>query len=91
MGNIIVSGTVIEDLAEALGVDFNKQHNSGYMGPDNERGMFVDCVADNAGCITNYLDDNAELFIVDEGKFVEAFVGTLRTYWEFEREVEDDQ
>lgn len=91
MSNIIISGTAIENLAEALGVDFNKQHNSGYMGPDNERGLFVECVADNAGCITNFLDDNAELYIVDEDKFVEAFVGTLLTYREFEREVEDAQ
>lgn len=91
MGNVIISGTVIEDLAEALGVDFDQAHNGGYMGPNNERGLFVECVADNAGCTTNFLDDNADLYIVDEERFVEAFVGTLKSYLAVEAEGTDDQ
>lgn len=86
MSNIIISGTAIELLAKELGVDFNKQHNTGYMHEMNEKGLFVGAVSQIGKFEGNYLDDNAELFIADEERFATAFGVVFRAYKEAERE-----
>lgn len=91
MSNIIISGTAIERLAEELGMDFNKQHNTGYMGPNNEKGLFVDAISQVGGFEGNYLDDNIEYFIADEERFATAFGVVFRAYKEAESEVMDAQ
>lgn len=91
MSNIIISGTAIELLAEELGIDFNVPHNTGYMGPDNEKGLFVDAISQVGGFEGNYLDDNIEYFIADEERFATAFGVIFRAYKEAEAEVGDAQ
>lgn len=91
MSNIIISRTAIELLAEELGVDFNVPHNTGYMGPDNEKGLFVDAISQVGGFEGNYLDDNIEYLIADEERFATAFGVIFRAYKEAEAEVGDAQ
>lgn len=91
MSNIVISGTAIERLAYELGIDFNMPHSTGFMGPENERGLFVEFVSQTGDFVGNYLDDDIEYFIADEARFAYAFATVFRDWKAMQQEVANAQ
>lgn len=88
---IIISSEAIAGLAKALGIDFNKPHNGGYMGPDNEEGLFTEAVVWRDVSDVTCMDDNGDHYIIDEEKFVKYFADAFHSYKAAEQELPDDQ
>lgn len=84
MHNVIVSDVMIEFLAEKMGVDFSMPRHSGYMHADNEKGLFMEAVADISGAVIFNAD--ATHYTVDDEVLVETVDALARSWREQQAE-----
>lgn len=84
MHNVLVSDTMIEFLAEKMGVDFTMPRNNGYMHADNEKGLFVEAVVDISGAVI--FNTDATHYTVDDETLVETLDALARSWREQQAE-----
>lgn len=77
---IIVTRRVVEFLGEMAGVDFLQCCSGGFMGAENQKGLFCDSVLEYGRPEVTTMDDDCTYDIVDEDFFMERFRSVVAAY-----------